>query len=1195
MAYLLSPKGELLLFLSKQQGKLILNDSFKIFENYEDLMEIIYEVNAQNENIFKFIYFYEQNIHHVLYEFDKIININNFKLKMNFAELFYLDLLISDNVEIVNYTYNFELLINIFQLFNKKYKIGKDYKIALASNILLNLINNYCGTDNYNESINGEEINKMKNELENEINNNLDEFNKLLNISEENIKKLKIDDLYCKIVISLIKSNNLNDFNSLNNIFKEIELDKINIENKILPSLQEAFEENNEFMEKFIIKTEEDFDEKKINFYFILFKFILKSEFYIYQIPLLLKMKKIIIELIKSNKFKNDNNKFSKEIKDRLRYVLEIFAGSKYYFELNKEEINKLKTVLIYFKSFYFETKIEDIKKIEEDIKNKNENSIYLNYYKEAVEKNNIYPIIKNLYFISQNKEINSENALQESIKIWKTVYRLIKDRKFGKMRNKEMYSQYFKNNNNHKLLLNAFTKEDIDSFINYINNDKKIKKPQFPKEELSFNIIDDISSPAPAIAINTIKYDKFQNQEKQNDDNNLIPNLKKEENKEQANKLTPQGNKKSKKIDNSGSKIYLNNGDEESKLNQKNNEENNNNNNDEDIDIITNDYFSYIEKDLSESITIHLKTNERNKNIEYEKIYGKNNIEIPKNKFEQTLKYLKVKIGLKKFIQEIEYKIKTEFNHRFPLNLKIQIQKFSNNNFGAIYAFNDPIYKCTYKYKEENILINGTESNLQGFNFLIRDINQERYINLYGIDKPGNDDAKILMAKNEKQIPGLYNKASEIEILKIIKIIENNNSYNGFIKEINNEYFIYVNNDNIVVLLDEQFNPVMEIKDYYYKIVNICEQLPENQIFTENIIINKQNSKEDKKSNKSKKSKKVKSKSEENEETLGNKEFPKKNENSNVPQKIEYLKIVLCSNNFLYLTIINLKEKKTGTKKIEISKIFGFSSIEIKKNNYLIVGKNCTKYITDLFTNVAPKEILCIENESFFNSIRINDRRVALISNSVYPGGKDIMKFYNLKEKKFYQREIKEYSFIISPNGLELMPKINPDNKYRILLCACKKYRKEQKNGILLVNPQMEEKKDVENPFYDTNNFEVFCFCPILCKEGENSENNDDNGKLIDTNYFLVGGFDNDLREGKIMLYKINYGEKAFNTTIEYIQDINFKVRDEIKTFNGPINCLVQSSKTGNIIASCYDGNIYLLTPPNLNYYLEEDKNLTF
>ena len=34
MEYLLSQKGELLLFLSKQQGDLI-NDSIKIFDNYQ--------------------------------------------------------------------------------------------------------------------------------------------------------------------------------------------------------------------------------------------------------------------------------------------------------------------------------------------------------------------------------------------------------------------------------------------------------------------------------------------------------------------------------------------------------------------------------------------------------------------------------------------------------------------------------------------------------------------------------------------------------------------------------------------------------------------------------------------------------------------------------------------------------------------------------------------------------------------------------------------------------------------------------------------------------------------------------------------------------------------------------------------------------------------------------------------------------
>ena len=56
-------------------------------------------------------------------------------------------------------------------------------------------------------------------------------------------------------------------------------------------------------------------------------------------------------------------------------------------------------------------------------------------------------------------------------------------------------------------------------------------------------------------------------------------------------------------------------------------------------------------------------------------------------------------------------------------------------------------------------------------------------------------------------------------------------------------------------------------------------------------------------------------------------------------------------------------------------------------------------------------------------------------------------------------------------------MPKLNKENKYRILLCACKKYKKAQRNGILLVNTQMDEEKDIEHPFYDTDNLEVYCF----------------------------------------------------------------------------------------------------------------------
>ena len=38
---------------------------------------------------------------------------------------------------------------------------------------------------------------------------------------------------------------------------------------------------------------------------------------------------------------------------------------------------------------------------------------------------------------------------------------------------------------------------------------------------------------------------------------------------------------------------------------------------------------------------------------------------------------------------------------------------------------------------------------------------------------------------------------------------------------------------------------------------------------------------------------------------------------------------------------------------------------------------------------------------------------------------------------------------------------------------------------------------------------------------------------------------------------------------------------------FHGPITSIIQSSRTGNILATCYDGKVYLLTPPNIEYYL--------
>ena len=110
-----SIKTNLLLLLSKQQRESY-NLQFNMISNYQELTEILKEVNTFPENIFKFVYFYEKNINQVLYDEDTTINVDNLKLKNEFDEYYYLDLLIMDEEEIVNYEYNFDF-INSFEIF----------------------------------------------------------------------------------------------------------------------------------------------------------------------------------------------------------------------------------------------------------------------------------------------------------------------------------------------------------------------------------------------------------------------------------------------------------------------------------------------------------------------------------------------------------------------------------------------------------------------------------------------------------------------------------------------------------------------------------------------------------------------------------------------------------------------------------------------------------------------------------------------------------------------------------------------------------------------------------------------------------------------------------------------------------------------------------------------------------------------
>ena len=105
---------------------------------------------------------------------------------------------------------------------------------------------------------------------------------------------------------------------------------------------------------------------------------------------------------------------------------------------------------------------------------------------------------------------------------------------------------------------------------------------------------------------------------------------------------------------------------------------------------------------------------------------------------------------------------------------------------------------------------------------------------------------------------------------------------------------------------------------------------------------------------------------------------------------------------------------------------------------------------------------------------------------------------------------------------------------------------------------------------FYDTNNYEVYCFCQIIYKENIYILD-DEKNKRYYTDYIFVGGFDKDNQKGVLKLYKLENNEKDIK--IKYISDIEI---DNIE-FKSPISSIVQYKCSNDLLIVCLDGNVSL------------------
>jgi len=308
---------------------------------------------------------------------------------------------------------------------------------------------------------------------------------------------------------------------------------------------------------------------------------------------------------------------------------------------------------------------------------------------------------------------------------------------------------------------------------------------------------------------------------------------------------------------------------------------------------------------------------------------------------------------------------------------------------------------------------------------------------------------------------------------------------------------------------------------------------------------------------------------------------------------------------------IVAQKKKFSFLNKIISNKETEYSCRNLFKlkdnNNYIICDENGIFYESEFFSNFSVNKSNKLYEKEYRGGIKINDINdgkdviVAITSNRVLPKGENKIIFFNSNSKKFMDEvTVKNYSFNLSENNCALM-KIPKHENYKLLLCACKKYIKDDKNGILLLKLKVnKDNQEIFHKFYNTQNFEVYCFCPIL-QIVENKfvfEESFDKVQIKDTEYFFVGGFDLDKGEGLIKLYKVIYNDDIEKIKIEYIQDIivGRKIsKDESESFyrfKGPISCMIQSSR-GGIFITCYDGGVYLFSKPDIDILLKENYNI--
>ena len=422
-----------------------LNDSLSFNKEnnkqISDLKEAYDILSDKKSNQMKILYLNKDKFHKILYENEEAIKIEFDKVKNKISNYFYLILLIEDNPNRIYYEYSLDFIKGINNIIDNG-KYSKFFELIIYK-IILALIKNYKQTEVYEEDKDDFELKEIENNILKNI-NRLKELKDLkLNIKEINEKK--IDEIYIEIINMLIRTNKIDDYEYAYKIIKELDLENIDLTKEMLDKLIKTLNNEKNKLNKYKKLEENNFEfkDKIINFYYILLKYILKNENYIYNIDFLLEKGNNFIKIINNNELGLLIDKLNEKNKVKFEYIYKFIKSNSIVSKKtattskpkvkditkNSKTLNNINVIdyyyqIIVFEKFYEikEKEPEEKEKEKKQKKEKRKTKIKRYYPTSIIETSNgllIAIISKDMLYIFNNENLilSKEISFNQEIK----------------------------------------------------------------------------------------------------------------------------------------------------------------------------------------------------------------------------------------------------------------------------------------------------------------------------------------------------------------------------------------------------------------------------------------------------------------------------------------------------------------------------------------------------------------------------------------------------------------------------------------------------------------------------------------------------------------------------------------------------------------------------------------------------------